>query len=210
MIPINELLIFVFAALALVLTPGPNMMYLISRSICQGRTAGIISLGGVLVGFLFHICAVSFGLTAVFMMIPFAYEVLKYCGAGYLLWMAWQAIRPGASSMLDPRDLPPDSPIKLFQMGFLTSALNPKIAVFYMSLFPQFTSPDYGSLLSQNLTLGIVQMTVSGTVNFLIVLSASQVSRWFQQRPTWARVQRYFMGSILAGLAARLALSERK
>jgi len=133
MIPLNELLIFMLAALGLVLTPGPNMMYLLSRSLCQGRTAGITSLAGVLVGFGVHIFAVSFGLTAVFMAIPFGYEILKYCGAAYLLWMAWQALRPGAPSMLDTKDLPPDSPYKLFQMGFLTSVLNPKIAVFYMS-----------------------------------------------------------------------------
>ncbi len=210
MIPLNELLIFVLAALGLVLTPGPNMIYLVSRSLCQGRKAGLISLAGVVVGFVFHIVAVSFGLTAVFMAVPLAYDALKFLGAGYLLWMAWQAVRPGAAMLFETKELSVDSPLKLFRMGFLTNVLNPKVAVFYMSLFPQFTSPEYGSLLTQNFTLGITQVTVSASVNIVIVLSASRISEWFKMRPVWAQAQRYVMGSILAGLALRLAFSERK
>lgn len=210
MIPPNELLVFVFAALGLVLTPGPNMLYLISRTLCQGRMAGLISLAGVVSGFVFHIVAVSFGLTAVFMAVPLAYDVLKYLGAAYLLWMAWQAVRPGAGTLFEAKDLPPDSPVKLFQMGFLTNVLNPKVAVFYLSLFPQFTSPEYGSLLTQNFILGATQVCVSASVNLAIVLSAARVAAWFKNRPLWAQAQRYVMGSILAGLALRLAISERK
>jgi threonine/homoserine/homoserine lactone efflux protein len=210
MIPFNELLIFVLAALGLVLTPGPNMIYLVSRSLCQGRKAGLISLAGVVVGFVFHIVAVSFGLTAVFMAVPLAYDALKFLGAAYLLWMAWQAVRPGATTLFETKELSVDSPAKLFRMGFLTNVLNPKVAVFYMSLFPQFTSPEHGSLLMQNFTLGITQVMVSASVNIVIVLSASRISEWFKTRPVWAQAQRYVMGSILAGLALRLAFSERK
>ena len=211
MIPFHELLIFALAALGLVLTPGPNMLYLISRSLGQGRQAGIISLAGVVMGFVVHIVAVSFGLTAIFMAIPLVYDVLKYIGAAYLLWMAWQAVRPGnAKSLFEARALPPDSPVKLFQMGFLTNVLNPKVAVFYMSLFPQFTNPEYGSLLAQNFTLGVTQVLISASVNLTIVLAAGHIAEWFQRRPFWAQTQRYVMGSILAGLALRLAFSEKK
>lgn len=211
MIPFHELLIFALAALGLVLTPGPNMLYLISRSLGQGRQAGIISLAGVVMGFVVHIVAVSFGLTAIFMAIPLVYDVLKYIGAAYLLWMAWQAVRPGnARSLFEARALPPDSPAKLFQMGFLTNVLNPKVAVFYMSLFPQFTNPEYGSLLAQNFTLGVTQVLISASVNLTIVLAAGHIAEWFKRRPFWAQAQRYVMGSILAGLALRLAFSEKK
>lgn len=210
MLPYSELIIFAIAALGLVLTPGPNMMYLVSRSICQGRNAGLISLLGVVTGFFVHILSASFGITALLFAIPMGYELLKFVGAAYLLWMAWQAVKPGSQGMFTTVDLPPDAPLTLFQMGFFTSALNPKVAVFYLSLFPQFIKPEYGSILTQSLTLGITQLSISTMVNFLIVLSASAVAAWFQGRPLWVRVQKYLMGTVLAALALRLALSDRK
>ena len=107
MIPATELALFSLAALVMVLTPGPNMIYLVSRSLCQGRKAGVTSLFGVAVGFLVHMFAAAIGLTAVFMAIPLAYELLKWLGAAYLLWLAWQAVKPGAkSSPFEPRELP--------------------------------------------------------------------------------------------------------
>jgi threonine/homoserine/homoserine lactone efflux protein len=210
MVPINELLLFAGAALLMVLTPGPNMIYLISRSICQGRTAGVISLFGIVIGFLVHMFAVATGLTAVFFAVPFAYEVLKWVGAGYLLWLAWQAVRPGARSPFEPIQLPPDSPTKLFFMGFLTNVLNPKIAVFYLSVFPQFVTPEHGSVFVQSITLGLVQISVSFSINLIIVLFAASMASWFVRNPRWLSIQRYFMGFVLAGLAVRLALSERR
>ncbi|GAB3723423.1 LysE family translocator [Spirosoma lituiforme] len=211
MLPINELLLFAFAALGLVLSPGPNMIYIISCSITQGRRAGLLSLSGVLVGFLVHICLVAFGLTAVFMAIPLAYEILRWLGIGYLLYLAWEAIKPGGTSPFDTRNLAEGdvhSDRKLFQMGFLTNALNPKVAVFYLSFFPQFTRPEYGSLLSQNIELGFTQLLVSATVNLLIVMSAARIARWFQARPAYIRVQKWLMASILTGLAVRMAIDK--
>src|SRR5437879_4550699 len=125
MIPTNELLLFAGAALLMVLTPGTNMIYLISRSICQGRKAGVISLFGVVAGFLVHVFAAAIGLSALFLTIPVAYEMLKWAGALYLLWLAWLAVKPGARSPFEARPLPHESSRKLVLMGFLTSALNP-------------------------------------------------------------------------------------
>ncbi len=125
------------------------MIYLISRSICQGPKAGVVSLLGVVGGFFVHLFAAALGLTAVFMAVPLAYELLKWAGALYLLWLAWQALKPGARSPFEPRQLPPDSSARLITMGFLTSALNPKIAVFYLSVFPQFITPEHGSVFAQ-------------------------------------------------------------
>lgn len=209
MIPPAELALFAGAALLMVLTPGPNMIYLLSRSLCQGRKAGVISLLGVAAGFLVHMLAAAAGLTAVFMAVPVAYDILKWLGAAYLLWLAWQAVRPGTASPFQARDLPAHSPAKLVLMGFMTSALNPKIAVFYLSVFPQFVRPDHGSVFAQSVELGLVQILVSFTVNLSIVLAAGRLAAWFARNPLWLAVQRYVMGFVLGGLAFRLALARR-
>ncbi|UQS89712.1 LysE family translocator [Pseudomonas chlororaphis subsp. piscium] len=210
MIPLHDMLIFIVAALLMVLTPGPNMIYLISRSICQGRRAGVTSLVGVVAGFFVHLFAAAIGLTAVFMAVPVAYEVLKWVGALYLMWLAWQALKPGARSPFEAQQLPPDSSRKLILMGFLTSALNPKIAVFYLSVFPQFISPEHGSVFIQSIILGLTQISVSFSVNLLIALFASGIAAWFVHNPLWLATQRYFMGFVLAGLAVRLLLEQRQ
>lgn len=210
MIPPNDLLLFGGAALLMVLTPGPNMVYLISRSICQGKRAGVVSLSGVIAGFFVHMLAAAIGLTTLFMAVPFAYEVLKWAGAAYLLYLAWQAVRPGARSPFEARDLPMDSPRKLFLMGFTTNLLNPKIAVFYLSIFPQFVSPEHGSVFAQSIQLGFTQIAISFTVNLGIALSAARLAQWFARSSGWLAAQRYVMGTVLAGLAVRLATEQRK
>ena len=210
MIPLNDMLIFAAACLLMVLTPGPNMIYLISRSICQGRKAGMVSLLGVVAGFFVHLFAAAVGLTAVFLAVPMAYEVLKWAGALYLLWLAWQAVKPGARSPFEAQQLPPDSTRKLVTMGFLTSALNPKIAVFYLSVFPQFITPEHGSVFTQSLMLGFTQISVSFLVNMLISLFAASIAAWFMHNPTWLSAQRYFMGFVLAALAVRLMVEQRR
>ena len=210
MIPAHDLLLFAGAALLMVLSPGPNMIYLISRSICQGRKAGVISLFGVVAGFLVHMLAAAIGLTALFLAVPMAYEVLKWVGALYLAWLAWQAVRPGACSPFEAQQLPVDSGPRLFLMGFLTNALNPKIAVFYLSVFPQFVSPEHGSVFVQSMMLGCTQIVVSFTVNLLITLSAARMAAWFGRNPQWLAAQRYVMGCVLGALAVRLAFEPRR
>lgn len=210
MIPLHDVLLFAGAALLMVLTPGPNMIYLISRSICQGRKAGVISLFGVIAGFLVHMFAAAIGLTALFLAVPLAYELLKWIGAVYLLYLAWQAIKPGARSPFEARQLPEDSPGKLFLMGYLTNVLNPKIAVFYLSIFPQFITPEHGSVFLQSIVLGLTQIVVSFSVNLVIALSAATLAVWFASNPRWLAAQRYFMGFVLAALAARLLAEQRR
>jgi threonine/homoserine/homoserine lactone efflux protein len=210
MIPLHEWLVFAAAALGMALSPGPNMMYLLSRSICQGRRAGFISLLGVVTAFLLHILCAAAGLTAIFLTIPYAYTALKYAGAAYLLWLAWQAVRPNGASPFAPRQLAPDSPARLYRMGFLTNALNPKAAVFYLSILPQFVHPELGHVFLQSVLLGVTQMILSFSVNLSIVLTAGTIAAFFARRPLWLRTQRWFMGGILGALAVRLALEERR
>lgn len=211
MIPLHELLFFILAALVLVISPGPNMIYLISKSITQGKKSGLISLAGVICGFMFHIVMVSFGLTAVLLAVPVAYTVLKTLGTVYLLYLAYQAVRPKSRNIFEvDKNTPHDGTKKLFTVGFLTSALNPKVAVFYLSFFPQFIKPEYGSVLMQSFELGIVQVIVSFSVNFIIVLTAARVAAFFSDNPFWVKIQKWFMAGILTYLAVKMALSKAR
>ncbi len=198
-------LTFALIVVGLVLSPGPNMIYLVSRSICQGRKAGLISLGGVAVGFVIYVLCAAFGITALITAAPFAYGALRIAGAAYLAWLAWQALRPGGSSPFKVRDLPADSPRKLFLMGLLTNLLNPKAAVFYLSLLPQFVDRSRGHVFEQLLALGATQIVISITINAMIAMAAGSIARFLAERPSWARVQRLLMGCVLGGLAVRLA-----
>ena len=201
---------FALVCLGMVLTPGPNMAYLVSRTVVQGRAAGLVSLTGVAAGFVVYLLCAAFGITALLVSVPFAYDALRLAGAAYLFFLAWQAVRPGGRSPFDTRPLPPDGAGRLVAMGFLTSVLNPKIAVMYLSLLPQFIDPAAGGVLAQSLALGLLQIAVSLTVNAVIVLSAGSVAAFLKGRPLWLLAQRWFMGTVLAGLALRAATDARR
>lgn len=196
----------VFAvAVALVLTPGPNMMYLVSRTLTQGRRAGVISLLGVAVGFLIYLTATNLGLSVLFASVPQLYLALRIAGAGYLGWLAFKALRPGGTAVFEPTRLKRDSTRRLFAMGLVTNLLNPKIAVMYLSLIPQFVRPERGHVALQGFLLGGVQITVALTLNLLIVLGAGSIAAFLADRPVWLRAQRYLMGTVLGALAVKLA-----
>ncbi|GIG67229.1 threonine/homoserine/homoserine lactone efflux protein [Phytomonospora endophytica] len=210
MISLHAALGIAAISLGMVLTPGPNMIYLVSRSITQGRRAGLISLGGVAVGFVVYVIATAAGLAAVFALVPAVYTALKIAGAGYLLYLAWQALKPGGKAVFAPKDLPVDSPRKLFTMGLVTNLLNPKIAILYVSLLPQFIDPEGAPVALQSLELGLVQITIAITVNGLIAMGAGSIARFLGKRPLWMRAQRWVMGTVLAALALKLATDRTK
>jgi threonine/homoserine/homoserine lactone efflux protein len=210
MLHAGELLLFALATVVMVFTPGPNMIYCVSRTLCQGRAAGIVSLAGVQMGLVVHICAAGAGLTALLLAVPLAFDVIKLAGAAYLLWLAWQAVKPGGRSMFEARTLPDDPAATLFRMGLVTNLLNPKVAMFYLSIFPQFIQPDRGSIWLQTLQLGVVQICVSASGNTLIIFGAARITQFLARSPGWVLAQRYVMGGVLAGLALRIALTERK
>jgi threonine/homoserine/homoserine lactone efflux protein len=196
--------------LGLVLTPGPNMIYLVSRSVAQGRRAGLISLAGVGVGFLVYLLAASAGLATLFALVPEIYLTLKLAGAAYLLWLAWNAFRPGGNSVFATQELEPDRPRKLFGMGLLTCLLNPKIAILYISLLPQFVDPSRGHLGAQSLILGLIQLAVGVAVNAIFVITAGSVAVFLARRPIWMHIHRYLTGTALAVFAIRLATDRAK
>jgi len=205
-----NLIAFAAIALGMVLTPGPNMIYLVSRSLSQGPTAGLISLGGVALGFVVYMLCAAFGITALVLAVPYAYDVIRLAGAAYLLWLAWQAVRPGGRSPFHVRQLPKDRPRKLFAMGFFTNLLNPKVAVLYLSLLPQFIDPADGSVLTQLLVLGSIQIAISITVNAIIAISAGSISTFLAASPGWLAIQRWLMGTVLAGLAVKMATEAQR
>ena len=207
---IATLLGFALVSLGIVLTPGPNMIYLISRSLTQGPTAGIVSLGGVALGFVFYMLCAAFGITALLFAVPYAYDVLRLSGAAYLLWLAWQAVKPNGRSPFQVKKLQVDGPRKLFAMGFVTNLLNPKIAMLYLALLPQFIEPAVGSVLTQSLVLGAIQTVISVSVNAGIALAAGSIARFLGTRPSWLLVQRWLMGTVLAGLAVKMAFEAKR
>ena len=207
---LTALLGFALVSLGIVLTPGPNMIYLISRSLTQGPAAGIVSLGGVALVFVFYMLCAAFGITALLLAVPYAYDALRFAGAAYLLWLAWRALRPGGRSPFQVKTLKVDGPRKLFAMGFVTNLLNPKIAMLYLALLPQFIDPLAGSVLLQSVVLGSIQIVLSVSVNAMIALAAGSISRFLGKRPTWLLVQRWLMCTVLAGLAVRMAMETKR
>jgi len=193
-------------ALGLVLTPGPNMIYLVSRSVTQGRRAGLISLLGVAAGFAVYLVAATAGIATLFALVPSVYTAIKLAGAAYLLWLAWQTVRPGGASAFAPRLLPVDGPRRLFTMGLVTNLLNPKIAILYVSLLPQFVEPERGHVAAQTLLLGLTQIAIALTLNTAIVLTAGSLAGFLGRRPGWLRAQRYVTGTVLAAFAIRIAV----
>lgn len=192
-------------ALAMVLTPGPNMMYLASRSIGQGRRAGLVSLAGTGVGFATYMLLANVGLAVVFVAVPWMFIGLKAAGVAYLAWLAWQTLRPGGAGVFEVRDLPRDGDWRLFRMGLATNLLNPKAAIMYMTLIPQFIDPNRGHRLTQGVTLGLLQIGVSLTVNALIVIGAGSIAGFLARRPSWTVWQRRVTGTLLGAVAVLLA-----
>lgn len=192
-------------ALGMALTPGPNMMYLVSRSIGQGRRAGLISLTGTLVGFLVYMTMANVGLASVFVVVPALYIAVKAAGAAYLMWLAWHALRPGGVGVFEMSRPAPDAPWKLFRSGLLTNLLNPKAAIMYLALIPQFIRPSAGHVLLQGFVLGSVQISMSMIVNSSLIIAAGGVASFLSSRPRWTLWQRRITGTLLGAIGVKLA-----
>ena len=205
----SHLFAFALIALGMALTPGPNMIYLISRSLCQGKKAGLVSLGGTAFGFFFYMLCAAFGITALLMTIPLAYDALRIAGAIYLIYLAWKATT-SPQSPFELTNVQMYSNTKLFLMGFLTNLLNPKIAMMYLALLPQFIQPHSDAVLLQTLSLGMVQIIISLIVNALFIFTASSFTQLLNRHVLWLKLQKWFMGTVFFGLATQILLTARK
>ncbi|KVN42032.1 lysine transporter LysE [Burkholderia pyrrocinia] len=194
----------------LAVTPGPNMVYVMSRSIAQGRSAGLISLAGVMLGYLFYMFGAAFGITALFLSVPYAASVLGAGGAVYLFYLAWQAVKPGGRSPLEVRELRREQPRRLFAMGAATSLLNPKLAMIFLSILPQFINAQDGSVLRQSLMLGASLIVAFALVNGFVAVCSGGMATFLARRPGLLLAQRWTMGVMLFALGAHMAADALK
>ena len=211
MLDVSTLALFAAACLALTLTPGPDMLLILSRSVTQGRSSGFATLAGIQAGTYCHALAAAFGLSQLFLAVPFAYDAVRYAGAAYLLFLAYKAFRTHETAMVPAAGLPRYPTGQVFRQGLVTNLLNPKVAVMYLSLLPQFIDPNgHASVLMQSLVLGSLQIFISVSVNAVIACMAGSIAVFFVTRPGWQVVQRWVMGSVLMGLAVRMAVEGRR
>ena len=209
MIPLATWLVFAMACVALVATPGPNVLYLVSRTLAQGRVAGFVSMAGTSTGFLLHVLAAAFGLSAILAAVPVAYDAIRIAGGLYLAWLAWTTWRsPPPVGATEARAAIPAA--RLYREGLVTAILNPKVAMFQLALFPQFVDPGRGSILAQSLLLGATQLFIAVVGDSLFVLAATTVRRWFAGRPRWGHWSKRLLAGVFAALAARLLVEERR
>jgi threonine/homoserine/homoserine lactone efflux protein len=199
---------FAGVAFLMALSPGPNLLYLASRSICQGRSAGFASLGGVCTGMFFYMVATAAGLSVLFKAVPVAYDAIRWMGAAYLLWLAYKVLT-ARSSTVAPKQLPWESKARLYRRGLLTCLLNPKIVVTYGALLPQFIDSVSAHVLGQTVVLGLVQIVAAACAHSLVILSAAAVASIASKHHAFAEIQRYLLGTVLAALALRLAVERR-
>ena len=201
---------YLIACIVIIIVPGPTVTLIVANSLKHGTRAGLLNVAGTQAGLAIMIVVAGIGLSSVIAAMGHWFEWLRLAGAAYLIWLAWQAVRPGGRSPFQVRPLPVDGPRKLFAMGFVTNLLNPKIAMLYLSLLPQFIDPAQGSVLIQSLALGFTQIAVSVSVNAMIAVAAGSIAVFLGARPTWLLVQRWLMGTVLAGLAMRMAFEARR
>ena len=205
----RHLAAFIVAGLLLNLTPGPDVLYIVARSTSQGRWAGIVSALGVGAGCLVHIAAAALGLSALMMKLPVVYQVVRWGGALYLVWLGVRAWRqPGGIGELGGLSRQPLP--RIFAQGLITNALNPKVALFFVAFLPQFTDPARGGLALQFVLLGLL-FDVNGTlVNIGYAVLASRLGDWLRTRYRATRLLHRLTGGLFVGLGVRLMVGQRR
>jgi threonine/homoserine/homoserine lactone efflux protein len=207
-VPLPTLLLFAAASCALAITPGPDMLMCLSRSIAQGRRTAFAALFGIITGCYVWALAAALGLASLLALSSTAYDVLRLAGAAYLAYLAWTTFR--ANDRFGLKDgLPPVPWSRSFRQGLLTNLLNPKVALFFLALFPQFVDPARGGMVAQSLILASVLNLIGFMINGAVILTASGFARFLGTRPGVARAQRWLLGTVFGGLALRLALDDR-
>jgi len=207
-VPLSTLLLFSAASLALTLTPGPDMLMCLSRSIAQGRRTAFAALAGIITGCYVWALAAALGLASLLALSPAAYDAVRFAGAAYLAYLAWTTVRSPDSFGVNG-GLPTVPWARAYRQGLLTNLLNPKVALFFLALFPQFVDPARGGMVAQSLILVSVLNVIGFGVNGAVILAAARFARFMGARPGIARAQRWFLGTVFGGLALRLALDDR-
>ncbi len=208
-VDLTTLSLFAAAGLVLVVTPGPDMIYVLSRGIGQGKGAGLISVFGIVAGSFVHAAAVALGLASLFAASPLAYDLLRYAGAAYLLWLAWKAFADGDDAFVVAAKAPA-ARRRIFAEAMITNVLNPKVSLFYLTFMPQFVDPARGPLWLQVLFLAAALNLITLAIKAPLAIGAGSVGTWLSARPGVRRVQRWVLGTVFGALALRLAWPERR
>ncbi len=204
MIDTQTISLFSAASFALAVTPGPDMILVAARSEVQGRMAGLVTQFGVSAGSAVHAVILILGLSQLFLAIPYAYDLVRYLGAAYLLYLAWQAFKtPDSFSSQSPSNKR-HSYFLIFKQGFYSNLLNPKVALFYLALFPQFLAPEKGSIAFQIMTLASIFLLIDFAVHAVVIWLAGSLRSLSSKGRGFAKWPRYFLGLIFGGLAAKL------
>jgi len=212
MTDLNYWLVFFTAAVALNVSPGPDLIYILSRTIAQGVKVGLASAAGVCSGAIVHVLAAAFGLSAILAASATAFTIVKYVGAAYLLYLGVQALKSkgGALELTAQKENVTVTPWQAFRQGVLVDVLNPKAAIFFMAFLPQFVRPDHGSSSVQLVVLGLLVIFVAILIESLFVLAAARSSHFFRSNPKASAWLDRALGAIFISLGIRLALAEHR
>jgi threonine/homoserine/homoserine lactone efflux protein len=206
----NNILLFMAAALALNLSPGPSILYILSRSVGQGREAGLVSVLGLATATLTHALAMALGLSTLFLYSPLAFAIVKYLGAAYLIYLGVSALLSRGAFHAATTGAAPLSLGTVYRQGVVTDLLNPKVALFFISFLPQFVDPSAGSPTLQILFFGLLFHVTGVPVNLIVALAGGRLATLLARWPSWARIQNWISGTVLVALGLRLALSEQR
>lgn len=204
-----NLALFLTASLALIATPGPDMIYVVTRGVAQGRRVGLVSAWGACAGLIFHTALAAAGLSALLRSSATAFMVVKYVGAAYLIYLGVKAFLSRESFSVAGGTVPKAGLRKVFFQGVASNVLNPKIALFFLAFLPQFVHPATGSAASQMLVLGLTFTLLALVIFNVIAYFSGTLGELLCKKPALANALRWFTGSVLVGLGLRLALPNR-
>jgi threonine/homoserine/homoserine lactone efflux protein len=193
----------------LLLTPGPAVLYIVARSVQQGRAAGLASVLGIHLGTIVHIAAAAVGLSALIVSSALAFAVVKYLGAAYLIWIGIRTLMAGEPDADAPAP-PPERLGRVFRDGFVVNLLNPKTAIFFLAFLPQFVDPARAAVHWQILALGLTFMGLGILSDGMFALAAGTAGAFLRRSRGFLRIQRWFAGTSFIGLGVAAALAGRR
>lgn len=208
MLDFETIILFVTASTLLALAPGPDNLFVLTQSMSKGAKPGIFVTLGLCSGLIFHTTAVAVGVAAIFQTSIVAFNILKYIGAGYLLYLAYMSFKSSSNSSVkaNKQNL---STFKLYKRGIIMNVTNPKVSIFFLAFLPQFTNPSHGNVTIQIFMLGAIFMLCALVVFSSIAMIAGKLGNWFNRSPNAQNILNKIAGTVFAGLAIKLALSER-
>ena len=209
MFSLPNLSIFLLAALILLLTPGPAVLYIVARSLDQGRLAGFVSVLSIEVGNFVHVLAVTLGLSAILVSSALAFSIVKYLGAAYLIYLGVRRLLARETAH-QPTTFQRQSLRRIFRQGVLVAILNPKTALFFFAFLPQFADSSKSSFTLQLLTLGCLFVFMAIVTDSLYALLAGTVGQWLKGTRSFLRVEQYLVGTVYIGLGVMAALADTK